>query len=505
MPSGLILGIETSCDETAAAVVRNGTETLSSVVASQIDLHALYGGVVPELASREHLRNIVPVVREAIARAGISFADLDALAVTAGPGLAGALLVGITYAKSLAFALTKPLLAINHLEGHIFAVLMQHAADLLPATPALPHLSEGVISTGAQRSGETCGSTRQSELSALPPLSAAPTETLGQHPEKESTSARPLIALVVSGGHTHLYRADRLPATETLTYETLGRTVDDAAGEAFDKVAKLLGLPYPGGPWIDALAPLGDPRAIPFRFAAIRPRTPPGAATPGEDASSRPERSAAEKAAVATPNVNSQHDELSRPKASQGDAEVERLPSPPTSSTGPTPPFHAEKNLDFSFSGIKTAVLRHLQSHNLLASADLRRAAIPHTARPTRDLIAALRAEGHLPQDLLDLAASFQHAVIGRLLKQTLAAVDQTHARAILVTGGVAANTELRRRFTTEAAHRRLPIAFPTLAFATDNAAMIAAAAWPQLLAGTHAPDTLSATPQLRLGDRPRR
>ncbi len=388
MPSGLILGIETSCDETAAAVVRHGTETLSSVIASQIDLHALYGGVVPELASREHLRNIVPVVREAVARANISIADLDAIAVTSGPGLAGALLVGITYAKSLAFALRKPLLAINHLEGHIFAVLMQHAETLLPA--------------GSETGPEPA----------------------------------PLIALVVSGGHTHLYRADRAPAAQTLHYQTLGRTVDDAAGEAFDKVAKLLGLPYPGGPWVDALAPLGDPLAVPFRFGAIQPRGVP-ADTP---------------------------------------------------------------NLDFSFSGIKTAVLRHLQTHALLAAADHRRQHLPQTARATPELIAQLRAEGLLPQDLLDLAASFQHAVVGRLLKQTLAAVEQTGARAILVTGGVAANAELRRRFSAEAARRHLHIAFPTLALATDNAAMIAAAAWPRLLAGEFAPSTLSATPQLRLG-----
>ena len=385
--SGLILGIESSCDETAAAVVRNGTEVLSSVVASQVDLHAMYGGVVPELASREHLRNIVPVVRAAMARAaerepGLTLESLEAIAVTEGPGLAGALLVGITYAKALAFALEKPLLAVNHLEGHIYAVLMQHGAELLP----------------------------------------------------KAEDAAPLVALVVSGGHTHLYRAQRRDGV--FRYETLGRTVDDAAGEAYDKVAKLLGLPYPGGPWIDALARLGDARAVPFRFGAIRHR---GAAEP--DAA----------------------------------------------------------NVDFSFSGIKTAVLRHLETHGMLAAAAERRSRIPHTTKATAATIAELQTAGLLPQEVLDLAASFQAAVVGRLLQQTFAAVQAVGARAVLVTGGVAANAELRRRFAAEGERRGLPVGFPTLALATDNAAMIAAAAWPRLLAGERAAATVSAQPQLRL------
>src|SRR5271163_2321711 len=216
---GLILGIESSCDETAAAVVRSGTTALSNVVASQMSLHANYGGVVPELASREHLRNIVPVVREAMGRANVTFADLDAVAVTEGPGLAGALLVGITYAKALTLGLDKPLLSVNHLEGHIHAVLME---------------------------------TRQ---------------------RSESPLELPLLALVVSGGHTHLYLATHEQGSETTwTYRNVGRTVDDAAGEAYDKVAKLLGLGYPGGPWIDALAPHGNPRAVSFTFGEIKPR-----------------------------------------------------------------------------------------------------------------------------------------------------------------------------------------------------------------------------------------
>ncbi len=388
--SGLILGIESSCDETAAAVVRGGTEVLSSVVASQVDLHALYGGVVPELASREHLRNIVPVVRAAMARAaevdaGVTMESLDAIAVTEGPGLAGALLVGITYAKAMAFALGKPLLAVNHLEGHIYAVLMQHAAELLAA----------------------------------------------------GDEAARLVALVVSGGHTHLYLAER--AGGVLRYQTLGRTVDDAAGEAYDKVAKLLGLPYPGGPWIDALAPLGDAKAIPFRFGAIRHRL---------------------------------------------DGDAAREP---------------KTNFDFSFSGIKTAVLRHLEKHGMLPAAAERRSRIGHTERATAERIAALRAEGLLPAEVLHLAASFQAAVVGRLMQQTFAAVEAVGARAVLVTGGVAANAELRRRFTDEADRRGLAVGFPTMALSTDNAAMIAAAAWPRLLAGERADDGMSAQPQLRL------
>jgi len=217
--TGLILGIESSCDETAAAVVRAGSAALSNVVASQMSLHANYGGVVPELASREHLRNIVPVVREAMRRANVSFDDLDAVAVTEGPGLAGALLVGITYAKALSFGLAKPLISVNHLEGHIHAVLME---------------------------------ARESAGAAM---------------------ELPLLALVVSGGHTHLYLA-RQGSANTWTYRNVGRTVDDAAGEAYDKVAKLLGLGYPGGPWIDALAPHGNPRAVSFSFGEIKRRAP---------------------------------------------------------------------------------------------------------------------------------------------------------------------------------------------------------------------------------------
>src|SRR5256714_1985460 len=214
MQPAFILGIESSCDETAAAVVRSGEEVISNIVASQIAAHQPYGGVVPELASREHLKAIVPVVRQALAEAGQTYQSIDALAVTQGPGLAGALLVGISYAKALAFALDKPLIAVNHLEGHIHAVLLEER-------------------------------------------------------QKGNRELRfPVLALVVSGGHTHLYLAER--QGESWSYENIGHTRDDAAGEAFDKVAKLLGLGYPGGPVIDRLSKHGDPLAVKFPPSQIK-------------------------------------------------------------------------------------------------------------------------------------------------------------------------------------------------------------------------------------------
>ncbi|MCU1251080.1 MAG: metalloendopeptidase glycoprotease family [Edaphobacter sp.] len=396
--TGLILGIESSCDETAAAVVRSGTTPLSNVVASQMSLHANYGGVVPELASREHLRNMVPVVREAMSRASaaaghpITFADLDAVAVTEGPGLAGALLVGITYAKALTFGLNKPLIAVNNLEGHIHAVLME----------------------ARQRS--------------------------------ETPMELPLLALVVSGGHTHLYLAKQQGTENTWTYRNVGRTVDDAAGEAYDKVAKLLGLGYPGGPWIDALAPHGNPRAVPFTFGEIKPRI-------------------------------------------HRDGSVPANKKAPTRSEGP--------HFDFSFSGIKTAVLRYVETNHLRAAIEGHRAAIAAdpAITPKSPAVAKL-----CDQQTLDLIASFQYAVVGNLQRQTFAAAESLGARSIVVSGGVAANSELRRRFQAEADRRGLPIAFPSLALSTDNAAMMAAAAWPKLLAHNFAPEDLGATPQLRLG-----
>ncbi len=395
---GLILGIETSCDETAAAVVRQGREILSNVVASQIAVHFPYGGVVPELASREHLRNILPVVRAALAEAGVGYEDIDAVAVTEGPGLAGALLVGISFAKSLAFSLGKPLIAVNHLEGHIHAVL-------LPPQQAKTGLAGG------------------------PPRGIG---TL------EGASQGTTLALVVSGGHTHLYLAEFDADSGTWTYRNVGRTVDDAAGEAFDKVAKLLGLGYPGGPWIDALAPHGNPEAAPFTFAQIK-------------------------------------------------AKVHRKGEP-----GALDP---REKIYFSFSGIKTAMLRYIQVHEIRTQIEARRATLMALADPTPADALPL-----CDKRTLDLIASFQRSVVDDLRRKTFRAAERFGAERVIVSGGVAANRELRARFTAEARERHLPIAFPSMALSTDNAAMIAAAAWPKLVAGEFAAEGLTAEPSLRLG-----
>lgn len=385
MSTGLILGIESSCDETSAAVVRGGREVLSNVVASQI-VHGDYGGVVPELASREHLRNIVPVVREALLQAGKGYADMDAIAVTEGPGLAGALLVGITFAKALALVRSLPLIAVNHLEGHIHAVLMDA--------------------------------------------------------EESFADAAPLLALVVSGGHTHLYLANRDKGA--WAYRNVGKTLDDAAGEAYDKVAKLLGLPYPGGPWIDALAAHGDPRSVPFAFAQLK-----------------------DKGRIA-------------PKLLRDPAAPDSLP-----------------RFDFSFSGLKTAVLRYVEAHAmtpLIAERNTRIRSLAPGTKPGDDAVLAL-----FDAQTLGLIASFQHSATGYLARQTFAAAEAYRVRALLVSGGVAANRELRRLIGIEASRRNLPVAFPAVALSTDNAAMIAAAAWPKWLAGKFADGTLEPTPQLRL------
>jgi N6-L-threonylcarbamoyladenine synthase len=384
MGNGLILGIESSCDETAAAVVRAGSDVLSNVVATQMQMHALYGGVVPELASREHLRNIVPVVRESLRQAGIAAKDVDAVAVTAGPGLAGALLVGISYAKAYAYALGKPLIAVNHLEGHIHAVLMEE---------------QRVSESASQRVSGIGG----------------------------EDSDGPTLALVVSGGHTHLYLASF--GDGVWRYRNVGRTVDDAAGEAYDKVAKLLGLGYPGGPWIDRLSAFGNPRAVPFRFVEINRGT------------------------------------------------VD------------------EPSFDFSFSGIKTAVLRYIETHGMKAAIEERRETLEKIASPTLDDVKAL-----CDAETLDLIGSFQGAVVGNLIRQTMAAAQHFDAKRIVVSGGVAANRELRVRFEAEAGKRGLTVRFPAADLSTDNAAMIAAAAWPKFAQGEFAGPMLNATPQLRLG-----
>jgi N6-L-threonylcarbamoyladenine synthase len=356
-----ILGIETSCDETAAAVVESGERILSSVVASQLATHGRYGGVVPELASREHLRAIVPVVRAALEQAGTRYADLDGIAVTQGPGLVGSLLVGLTFAKSLSFALGRPLVAVNHLEGHIHAVLVE-----------------------ARRSGR-------------------PVDF-------------PALALVVSGGHTHMYEV-----TAGLGYRLLGRTRDDAAGEAFDKVAKLLGFTYPGGPVIDRLAPYGNPRAVRFTLARMKGNP-----------------------------------------------------------------------LDFSFSGLKTAVLRWYEQHDLDEEVARRRKLVAEVGRPT-----VAQWLEVTPQRTLDLIASFQWTVVEELLRRAAEAAEQCGARSILITGGVASNSALRR----EAASARLPLPvhFPSPHLATDNAAMIAAAAFAKLERGETADLAIAAKANLSL------
>jgi N6-L-threonylcarbamoyladenine synthase len=382
MPGAYILGIESSCDETAAAVVRSGEHVVSNVVASQIATHQPYGGVVPELASREHLRAIVPVVRKALADAQHTYTSIDAIAVTQGPGLAGSLLVGISYAKALAFALDKPLIAVNHLEGHIHAVLLEEWQK-------------------------------------------------GNH-----EIAFPVLALVVSGGHTHLYLAEQ--NNGSWTYENIGHTRDDAAGEAFDKVAKLLGLGYPGGPIIDRLSSHGDPKAVKFLPSQIKHRDRRHGRTPELD-SDRP-------------------------------------------------------RFDFSYSGIKTAVLRYVETHNMHAAIDARRKALAAIAKPKLEDYLA-----HCDQQTLDLVSSFQRAMVEDLVGKTLAAARSYEVATLFVTGGVAANDELRQTFDREAAQQGLPVHFPSRPLSTDNAAMIAAAAYPKFLARQFAPMDFSAEASLVL------
>jgi N6-L-threonylcarbamoyladenine synthase len=348
-----ILGIETSCDETAAAIVEDNATILSSVVASQL-AHGKYGGVVPELASREHLRAIVPVVRLALEQAKSSFDNLSAIAVTEGPGLVGSLLVGITYAKSICFARGIPLIGVNHIEGHIHAVILEAAQKI----------------------------------------------------------EFPAVALVVSGGHTHLFEV-----LDGCTYRLLGRTRDDAAGEAYDKVAKLLGFGYPGGPIIDQLAPHGDPNAVKFTHARMK-----------------------------------------------GNA------------------------LDFSFSGLKTAVLRWVEAHDLTAEIEARR----KLQNPTIENW--LRAT---PPATLGLLASFQKTVIEELLRRARVSIEQIGAQSLIVGGGVACNTGLRA--AAHQANLPCPVYFPSAGLSTDNAAMIAAAAFLKFNAGKSDDFTLRAQANLAL------
>jgi N6-L-threonylcarbamoyladenine synthase len=338
-----ILGIESSCDETAAAVLEDRTEVLSSVVASQVEIHRKYGGVVPELASRKHVEAIGPIITEALEQAGTDLDGIDAVAVTYGPGLVGSLLVGLCAAKSIAWQRDLPLLAINHLEGHVRSAFIEHPQIEFPA-----------------------------------------------------------IALVVSGGHTSLYLCPREDE-----YRTLARTRDDAAGEAFDKVAKLLGLGYPGGPVIDRLAVDADELAHEF------------------------------------------------PKAVMKDG-----------------------SLDFSFSGLKTAVRRHVTREGLEHDS-----AVGGEASPV----------------VRDLVASFQKAAVDQLLRRTLKACNREDIRNVIVAGGVACNNRLRRAFREAADKHGLQVHVPSPKYTTDNAAMIAAAGFLHLDRGRHAGLAINADPNLRL------
>lgn len=338
----IVLGIESSCDETAAAIVRDGREIVSSVIASQVETHRRYGGVVPEIASREHLDKIVPVVEEAFARARVDKREIDGIAVTAGPGLVGSLLVGVSYAKAMAFALDKPVVGVNHIEGHIYSVVFEN-----------------------------------------PPVEY------------------PALALIVSGGHTNLFYVP-----EPGKYKVVARTRDDAAGEAFDKVAKMLGLGYPGGPVIERLAREGDSKAV--RFAVPR----------------------------------------------MGDGRP-----------------------DFSFSGLKTAVSKHVRETGLEPVA----------------------AGAEPSQGIKDLAASFQSVVVRSLTGTMERVALEYRPRTLIVAGGVACNGALKEASRVVGERLGIPVYFPSPHLSTDNAAMIAAAGTVRLQAGERAGLDLNADVSLRL------
>jgi len=332
----LILGIETSCDETCGAVVADGCDVRSNVVASQIDLHRKYGGVVPEIASRAHTESLVPVIAEALERGGVSADDIGAVAVVTTPGLIGSLVLGLTAAKSLSWLWRRPLIAVDHVKSHIYGVC------------------------------------------------------LGRR-----SSPFPCVSLVVSGGHTSLF-----DSRSALEHIPLGATTDDAAGEAFDKVASILSLPFPGGPSIEAAARSGNPKAVQF----TRPMLEPG-------------------------------------------------------------------SLDFSFSGLKTAVLYHVRGRPASRSAkwprDVKRRRVDLTGEQTADV-----------------AASFQECVVDVLVAKSLDAAEQCAVDRIAVGGGVAANGRLRERLTEAAKKRQMEVLFPEKAYCTDNAAMVAGLAYHMLKAG---------------------
>ncbi len=335
----LVLGIETSCDDTGAAVIEGGREILSNIVSSQVSVHQRYGGVVPELASRKHIESIVPIVTEALDEAKVSLKDIEGIAVTNGPGLVGSLLVGLSFAKSISFATGIPFVGVNHIEGHLSAILLE-----------------------------------------------------------ENPPKFPFIGLVVSGGHTSLYRMGGFGKLKRL-----GQTRDDAAGEAFDKVAKLLGLGYPGGPIIDELSRKGDPNAI-------------------------------------------------------------RFPRPTLS----------KNSFDFSFSGLKTAVVNYVKTHP--------------------------EPSGGYPEDRLrDLAASFQEAAVEVLVKKTVQAARHESLKKIVLCGGVGANHRLRERMREEASQEEIKVHVPSPSFCTDNAAMVGAAGHPYLKRGVRSALSLNAFSNLPL------
>lgn len=332
-----VLGIESSCDETAASVVKNGRQVLSNVISSQIDIHTLYGGVVPEIASRKHMERINQVIEEALSKAGVSLDDIDVVSVTYGPGLVGALLVGVGEAKAIAYAARKPLVGVHHIEGHIAANYIEHP-DLEP----------------------------------------------------------PFLCLVVSGGHTHLVQV-----RDYNTFDVIGCTHDDAAGEAFDKVARAIGLGYPGGPKIDKVARMGNPDAIEFPRAKI-----------------------------------------------------------------------AGAEYDFSFSGVKSAVLNYLNQCEMKG----------------QEIVQA------------DVAASFQKAVVDVLAERALAAAQKLGENRIAVAGGVAANSSLRKRMQEECKKAGITLYYPSPVFCTDNAAMIAVQGYYGYMAGERSGWDLNAVPNLKIG-----
>ena len=335
----LILAIESSCDETAAAVVKNGREILSNVISSQIDLHTLYGGVVPEIASRKHIEKINQVIKQSLKDANVTLENIDAIAVTYGPGLVGALLVGVSAAKAISFATDIPLVGVHHIEGHISANYIENM-DLEP----------------------------------------------------------PFVCLVVSGGHSHL-----VVVKEYGEYEIIGRTRDDAAGEAFDKVARAIGLGYPGGPKIDKVSKEGNPEAIHFPRAKVN-----------------------------------------------------------------------ESEYDFSFSGLKSAVLNYLNG-------------------------CKMKGEEYIQADV---AASFQKAVVDVLVEHSLHAVETYGLNKFAIAGGVASNSSLRKAFEEECQKRNIEFYHPSPIYCTDNAAMIGVAGYYEYMKGERSGLELNAVPNLKLGER---